>query len=213
MNRKIMFSIGSILIVSIFSFNTFAASINNISIVFKGDTLDNKVIAEGSDVYVSLDVLTELGYEIRWKSDEVELVEKGQNSNGTVTGVNLTITDETGIYTGALLNGLRNGMGTQAFKSGDVYVGAFKDDMITGNGTYYYDAGGIYEGSFINGIKVGIGKRLYIDKREYYGEWDNGLWNGYGKYIDENGKKIFAVWENGRMIQRVSEKQFDNYFD
>lgn len=187
---------------------SYGSSINDVKVYFEGNVIDESVITEGSDVYISIKSVERMGYDIRWISNGLEVVQREKLKNEMQTGNSLELFDSRGTYKGSLIDGKRSGSGTQAFANGDVYIGEFENDKIHGEGTYYFESGGSYEGHFSYGIRSGVGKRIYSDGREYYGEWVNGLWNGYGSMVDEDGSKIYGLWENNRMIKYISKTQF-----
>ncbi len=208
MKRKLLINMVVGILITLFLGSSYGYTTNSINVNFQDLTVDDKILVEGSEVYISLAAIEKMGYDVKWAADSIEIYNPVDLENEERNGSDVEIVDELGNYQGGVFNSKRSGLGTQAYLNGDTYIGQFLNDKIHGEGTYYFEIGGIYVGHFENGIKSGIGKRIYADGREYYGEWDNGLWNGYGSMIDERGTKIYALWENNRMIKYISKTQF-----
>ena len=86
-------------------------------------------------------------------------------------------------YSGALVNGLREGVGEETTPAGDGYNGEWKNDMKHGRGVMVLANGDHYVGDFIENRAEGNGVfyRLFDDERvRYEGEFVNGLEQGKG---------------------------------
>ncbi len=129
--------------------------------------------------------------------------------------------DGTLIYSGNVIAGVENGLGTSFFEGG-TYVGEHKDGMPNGNGKMMYDDGEYYEGFVVDGVSNGPGKLYlsstnetfignfqddllqgegeYINGDEgwrYNGPFKDGLFNGIGEIILSDGETYYAEYEEG----------------
>jgi hypothetical protein len=65
------------------------------------------------------------------------------------------------VYTGHFHDGKRRGFGRLEFENGDVYEGAW-DDVQCGHGRLYFADGDIFEGEWVRGIREGLGALLRL---------------------------------------------------
>jgi hypothetical protein len=100
--------------------------------------------------------------------------------NKIYTGVTyIPIPYRDGMYTGALLDGVRHGMGTQVYENKAVYSGNFERDLRSGQGDFIYADKRIYSGNWEEDHQSGQGKYTTTDTI-YEGEWRNGHQHGQG---------------------------------
>ncbi|WP_438445252.1 stalk domain-containing protein [Gorillibacterium sp. sgz5001074] len=94
------------------------------------------------------------------------------------------------VYSGDLVNGLREGQGTEYTADGGTYKGSFKANMREGAGVL---AGPEYkyEGQFKNNRKNGTGKLYHNGTLEYAGEFENDRKHGSGVSYWNNGSKEY----------------------
>jgi len=112
-------------------------------------------------------------------------------------------------YSGEMVNGERNGRGTQIWDDGAKYEGFWKNNKAHGFGTFYHIDGDIYQGQWENDQANGYGTYIHADGTQYTGNWKNDLQDGYGieKWTDGSnykgdyvlGKKKEQVIMNGLM--------------
>jgi len=111
------------------------------------------------------------------------------------------------IYYGEILNGLKNGKGTEYYKNGKIkYAGDWVNGKFEGYGDYYYEEGEFYKGQWKNNLRHGKGIHYYKNGYiKYNGNFVNGKPEGYGTYIYENGDyyvgQIINGSKNGRGIE------------
>ena len=80
------------------------------------------------------------------------------------------------IYTGDVVDDVREGYGEMRFDNGDVYSGEWKNDTMTGQGKLKYHEGNIYkydeyDEQMINGRRSGYGTMIWSNGEKYIGEW------------------------------------------
>ena len=107
------------------------------------------------------------------------------------------VTKSDNIYSGAFLNGKRNGQGTLTFTNGDKYVGEFKDGQYNGQGTYTLANGNKYFGEFKVGKYNGQGTLTFTSGEKYVGEFKNNRPNGQGTFTSANGEKYVGEFKDG----------------
>lgn len=102
------------------------------------------------------------------------------------------------LYEGEWVNGLKNGLGKMYFQNNSKYIGDFEFDVIHGNGEFYYPNGEFYIGQFkVNNI-AGFGKYYNsIGSIVYSGMWLNGTYQGWGIYYDEHKPIFIGHWDQG----------------
>lgn len=93
------------------------------------------------------------------------------------------------VFTGAIVNGKKQGKGIYTDNYGRIIEGEFIDDLVNGYATEKGPYGGIYEGNFVNGVKKGKGKMTFSNGSTSEGDYDNDTRNGFGFSIYKNGDK------------------------
>lgn len=63
-----------------------------------------------------------------------------------------------GVYSGAIENGKRKGIGTMYYSNGDMYKGEWVNDRKQGQGTMKFANGNVYEGGWVDDQFEGKGK-------------------------------------------------------
>lgn len=123
----------------------------------------------------------------------------GSSTMGTAHVENMKFTrgNETYIYTGYLLNGLRSGPGKSVYASGDVYDGEYKNDKRNGFGTYTWACGNEYAGNWKDGNPSGRGKYTGANGESFNGELKDGRYHGSGSYVSADGSRYDGTFENG----------------
>lgn len=103
------------------------------------------------------------------------------------------------IYTGEIVDGIREGCGQTKKTNGDTYTGEYKNNQRHGNGIYNYACGDKYEGQFWENKKHGFGIYTYAgDRGTYYtGYWVDNIKHGYGTLVYYDGVIIQGIFENG----------------
>ena len=105
-----------------------------------------------------------------------------------------------GVYTGDLVNGVRQGFGTFKYNNGDFYDGHWENNMRHGNGMCKFSNGDVYDGDWSNDTfkKKGYGTYTNNSGRQYRGTWKDGRLNGGGRFVDiYEGDTIFGEYKNG----------------
>lgn len=127
------------------------------------------------------------------------------------------------LYTGRLVNGLRQGNGSSVYANGDKYVGQWRGDVREGKGICTFDSGVIYEGIWSNDEFHGYGKLsspdgcvyegdwvssrrdgfgvmhwTWTERFRYEGQWSKNRFHGLGTMIYYTGSKYVGDWANGR---------------
>ena len=67
------------------------------------------------------------------------------------------------IYTGELLNGMKDGYGQQVWQDGSKYDGQWLQDQANGHGTLIHADGDIYEGQWLNDKAHGHGTYKHVN--------------------------------------------------
>ena len=93
-------------------------------------------------------------------------------------------------YQGHWVDGKRNGKGTFSFGK-TIYEGDFVNDIIEGKGTVTFETGEQYIGDFKNCRQHGQGVFIYRDGSKYIGEFVGGQRNGRGKFVDKDRNEIY----------------------
>ncbi|OMJ87827.1 hypothetical protein SteCoe_10391 [Stentor coeruleus] len=130
------------------------------------------------------------GYK-NWKVYESENLMKNINL------VQLT-KEENGIYSGEMVNGIKNGKGKMIFINNEVYNGEWKNGKIEGYGKLYYKNGDYYIGCFTNGVRSGFGK-FFSAEFCYFGYWKDDKFNGKGR-LKFSCREISGIFDNGNLI-------------
>ncbi len=140
-----------------------------------------------------------LGYELCYDAatERVLITTGADNSSSSHNG---SIQWDEGYYSGSLLAGVPDGMGTLAWDDGSVYTGEFKNGSMTGRGTLDCPEGFTYTGSFRDGLFNGYGKWADTSGITYEGEWLDGRQNGWGTMTYASGSKWQGTFENGYRI-------------
>ena len=64
-----------------------------------------------------------------------------------------------------------DGRGVVKYRSGDVYTGQLLNGVREGKGKCEYGSGDVYEGDWSADMRHGVGACKYADGTEYEGEW------------------------------------------
>lgn len=143
-------------------------------------------------------------------------------TENTFTGVG-TVENENYIFTGDIVAGIPDGMGTFNYKNGNSYTGSvsyghpegqgtytwangtwysgtWTDGKITGYGTMSYEDGTIYEGDFVNAVAHGWGSVDMPNGNNYTGEFFNGNFHGQGTLTYASGYQQSGKWNQNVFI-------------
>lgn len=135
---------------------------------------------------------------------------------------NFNFDNNTGKYTGYLLNNLRHGYGKIVWNDNSAYEGDWFEDNAHGKGIFYHNTGEIYDGEWkyskANGKGIyilpdgtkyqgdwkddyqeGLGIETYNDGTIYIGNFKNGEKEGYGKISISNGNYYEGEWKNNHI--------------
>ena len=102
------------------------------------------------------------------------------------------------VYTGYVLNNLKEKKGILNYEDGTKYEGEFKNDKFDGQGILTFPDGRKYEGQFKNNKIDGKGKFTWSDGKIYEGEYEDFMRNGNGKYFWDDNKYYEGQWTNNR---------------
>lgn len=109
--------------------------------------------------------------------------------------------EESYLYFGKVINGLRQGRGRTQMQNGcTAYEGDYLDDKRDGFGAYYYKSGkicyvGDWKANKRNGLGVAYSSR---DGSLFVGRWKDNIPTGSGAAFDAEGKLIYTgEWKNG----------------
>ncbi len=110
--------------------------------------------------------------------------------------------DETYLYFGKLVGGLRQGHGrTQMHSGATAYDGEYEDDKRHGFGVYYYKSGKLcYAGHWKANRRDGSGVAFSPrDGSVFVGRWKNNTPTGAGSAFDAEGNLLYTgEWQNGK---------------
>jgi len=112
----------------------------------------------------------------------------------------LKLENEDSIYTGNIVNNLKNGKGFVKFtKYNATYDGEWKDDLYHGFGIFLYGNGDVYEGFWENGKYNGEGTVTFADNTFCKGIWKDGIiFDGEGIMEYSNGNIFEGTWKFGK---------------
>lgn len=105
-----------------------------------------------------------------------------------------------GDYEGEVLNGQKDGKGTNTWANGNKYFGDFKKGKMDGKGTLTFANGDIYEGDFKNGQIEGKGTFTWANGNKYYGDWKKDKLDGQGTITLANGVSYEARFKDGQQM-------------
>ncbi|NLG92447.1 MAG: hypothetical protein GX485_02610 [Clostridiales bacterium] len=109
--------------------------------------------------------------------------------------------EESYLYFGKVINGLRQGRGRTQMQNGyTAYEGDYVDDKRDGFGAYYYKSGKIcYVGDWKANRRDGLG--ISYSSRDgtiFFGRWKDNIPTGNGAAFDAEGNLIYTgEWKNG----------------
>jgi len=108
-------------------------------------------------------------------------------------------------YTGAWVNGQREGQGTTTFKDGAVFTGQYKQSLENGPGIIIYPNGNRLEAEFTQGKIEGHGVFRYINGDQREGFFSGNVLEGQVIFTRNDGVTVIEKWENGTRL--ASEDQ------
>ncbi|KAJ0407485.1 hypothetical protein ATCC90586_008960 [Pythium insidiosum] len=105
-----------------------------------------------------------------------------------------------GVYTGDLVDGLREGRGVLAFANGDKYDGEFRRGFREGHGVFTSERGTrVYDGDWRRSQRHGRGKeRWLVSGDRYDGEYQDDAFHGRGVWARGSGSTYDGEFKNGR---------------
>jgi len=104
-------------------------------------------------------------------------------------------------YTGAWVNGTRQGNGTTHFKDGAVYIGEYRNGLENGAGMIAYPNGNRLEADFKGGRVEGHGVFRYGSGDQREGYFSNNNLQGQVIFTRNDGVTVIETWENGARIE------------
>lgn len=117
-----------------------------------------------------------------------------------------------GIYSGALVDGLRQGPGDIRWPNGIHYQGGFEKGLMSGKGRIELPGGKTYEGEFRQGLMHGKGR--FVSPREftYEGDFRNNLFAGTGQ-LESDGLRYEGEFRDSMFWGKGKEtlKRGDHY--
>jgi hypothetical protein len=109
--------------------------------------------------------------------------------------ISLTVKDGSH-FDGSVVQGKRQGRGTETFRNGKEYSGQYKNDLPDGHGTLK-EGDRLYRGQFKQGKRQFYGVQVW-PHRLYDGEWKDNAMHGRGKLAWTNGACYSGHFANGR---------------
>lgn len=110
--------------------------------------------------------------------------------------------EESYLYFGKVIDGLRQGRGRTQMQSGfTAYEGGYMDDRRSGFGVYYYKSGKLcYAGNWKGNKREGLGVAFRsADNSIFIGKWKDNIPTGQGTAFDADGSLIYSgEWKNGK---------------
>lgn len=110
--------------------------------------------------------------------------------------------EESYLYFGKVIDGLRQGRGRTQMQSGlTAYEGGYMDDRRSGFGVYYYKSGKLcYAGNWKENKREGLGVAFRsADDSIFIGKWKDNIPTGQGTAFDADGNLIYSgEWKNGK---------------
>lgn len=103
-----------------------------------------------------------------------------------------------GAYSGEVLDGVPNGIGTWTSPDSQEYVGAWQDGLWHGDGAHTAADGSENVGEYQNGQRNGRGTWTHPDGRTYVGEFQEDRMHGQGVHTFSNGDMYAGAFENGK---------------
>ena len=103
-----------------------------------------------------------------------------------------------GTYSGEVLDGIPNGIGTWISPDGQQYVGQWQDGFWHGEGTLSAADGSVSTGEYQNGKRNGQSTWSHPDGRKYVGEFRDDQMHGQGVHTFSNGDRYAGTFENGK---------------
>ena len=110
--------------------------------------------------------------------------------------------EESYLYFGALIGGLRQGQGRTQMEDGHTaYEGGYLGDKRDGFGVYYYKSGKLcYAGNWKQNLRDGMGVAFgSSDGSVFVGRWKDGIPTGRGSAFDMEGNLLYTgEWKDGK---------------
>ncbi len=110
--------------------------------------------------------------------------------------------EESYLYFGDLLDGLRQGQGRTQMENGHTaYEGGYLGDKRNGFGVYYYKSGKLcYAGNWKRNLRNGMGVAFgSSDGSVFIGRWKDGIPTGRGSAFDMEGNLLYTGgWKDGK---------------
>jgi hypothetical protein len=110
--------------------------------------------------------------------------------------------EESYLYFGALIGGLRQGRGRTQMENGrTAYEGGYLGDKRDGFGVYYYKSGKLcYAGNWKQNLRDGMGVAFgSTDGSVFIGRWKDGIPTGRGSAFDMEGNLLYTGdWKDGK---------------
>jgi hypothetical protein len=103
---------------------------------------------------------------------------------------------EVSIYSGTMVGGKREGMGTWYHRSGSKFFGQWSDNLKHGEGEYWLKDGSYYKGAFEKDKPHGKGYYVNSDGVTYDGGFIDGKKNGSGTMAFPDGRVHSSNWIN-----------------
>lgn len=141
----------------------------------------------------------------------VHAKELGRNSarveplfgEGLIPAKRIVISEEESyLYFGALIGGLRQGQGRTQMENGHTaYEGGYLGDKRDGFGVYYYKSGKLcYAGNWKQNLRDGMGVAFgSSDGSVFIGRWKDGIPTGRGSAFDLEGSLLYTgEWKDGK---------------
>lgn len=99
-------------------------------------------------------------------------------------------------YTGALVDGKRQGYGVYSYANGMRYEGSWVNDDFGGQGTLFFPDGSVLSADWVNGLANGFGTLSFTNGDRYEGQFVDSLKSGHGVYYYAGGNRYDGEWLN-----------------
>ena len=112
-------------------------------------------------------------------------------------------------YTGAFVQGRKQGSGEMEYANGDSYDGEWYNDLRCGRGKYIRKANGyIFDCEWVDGLKQGPGIEMQPKGYVFEGNWIDNLKQGSGIMKLPTGKQRGGEWSNDKRIGWTTPEMF-----
>ncbi len=117
-------------------------------------------------------------------------------ANAQTITLQLDFGEFTGFYSGQLVGGLPDGIGTFSSHAADgtmwTYDGGWSGGHFNGNGTVTWEDGYVYSGQYLGDFLNGAGWESWNGLTKYEGSYSYGYYHGQGTLYNQHGEVIYS---------------------